>query len=135
VREEPDVSERALDYFPVSFRSAVGYQFTSTTNQATDTGNATIGTGGLLSPEADLIFGTSFGHHVSAFAVATGFGDEGLVNLESIWGRLNSLGTTWLNAKVGRLEVDLPVSEHRSFTLTSPFLIYHYHPTGSLNGY
>jgi hypothetical protein len=72
---------------------------------------------------------------VSAFAVASGFGDEGLVNLESIWGRVNDIGTTWLNAKVGRVELDLPVSEHRGLTLTTPFLIYHYHPAGSVDGF
>src|SRR6516225_7846535 len=37
-------------YFPISFRATVGYQFTTTTNQATDQGTTTINTGGFVFP-------------------------------------------------------------------------------------
>src|SRR5207248_2456037 len=86
-------------------------------------------------PSADLLFGTSLSEHFSVFAVATGFGSDGQVSLESAWARINRIGTSWLNLKLGKIELDLPVSEHRSYTLTSPFLIYHYHPSGGTNGF
>ena len=135
IREEgaEGLMDRPLDYFPVTLRSTTGYQFTSTSHQATDGGDKTVQTGAFLSPSADLIFGTALSEHASVFVVATGFADDGLVNLESAWARLNTLGTTWLNVKVGRHELDLPVSEHRSYTLTAPFLVYHYHPGGGTN--
>lgn len=132
---DDDMFDRPLDYLPISFRTTVGYQYQSLTNQAIDggAGNRTIGSGGFPIPSADLLFGTSLSEHVSVFAVATGFGADGQVSLESAWARINSIGTSWLNLKVGKVELDLPVSEHRSFTLTMPFLIYHFHPTGSTN--
>jgi hypothetical protein len=34
---------------------------------------------------------------------------------------------------MGRLELDLPLSERRSYTLTMPLLAWHHHPTGSVN--
>ena len=134
---DDDMFDRLLDYVPISFRTTVAYQFQSLTNQAIDggAGSRTINSGGVPMPSADLLFGTTLSEHVSVFAVATGFGNDGQVSLESAWGRINSIGTSWLNLKLGKLELDLPVSEHRSFTLTTPFLIYHFHPTGSVNGF
>jgi hypothetical protein len=91
--------------------------------------------GGVAAAEADLLFGETLAPHFSVFAVATGFGDDGLVTLESAWARVNDVGgSSWLNFKIGRLELDLPRSEHRSYTLTAPYLIYHHQPTGSTNG-
>jgi len=131
-----DTSSRPLDYIPIAFRTTLAYQFTSTTHQATDAGDRTVTTGSFPHPEADLLFGMSLSPKASMFAVATGFGEDGTVSLESAWGRLNDLGdTSWLNLKVGKHELDLPRSEHRSYTLTAPFLIYHYHPLGSSNGF
>lgn len=130
--EEP--INRSLDYAPISFRTTAAYEWTSSSNQATDGGPRTIRTGGLADPSADLIFGENLSEHVSVFAIATGYASDGAVNLESAWGRLNDiLETSWLNLKVGRHELDLPLSEHRSYTLTMPYLIYHYHPTNSVN--
>lgn len=132
---EPEPNGRALDYAPIAMRTTAAYQGTVTTHQATDLGQKTVRTGGMLPPGADLIFGTNFSRHVSAFVVATGFADDGIVTLESDWARINEIGTDWVNLKVGRHELDLPVSEHRTYTLTADFAIYHYHPAGSVNGY
>jgi hypothetical protein len=136
VRGTPDDPvNRSLDFFPVALRTTLAYQLTATTNQATDTGTQTITTGSFAHPEADLLFGENLGRHVSAFAVISGFGDDGTASIESAWARLNEIGdSSWFNLKVGKLELDLPMSEHRSYTLTMPFLIYHYHPAGSVNG-
>jgi hypothetical protein len=134
---DDDLFGRSLDYFPITFRTTVGYQYTSTSNQVTDQNTAehTIGSGQFTFPGVDLIFGGSLIHHLSVFAVVTGFGDSGIANVESAWARYNDIGTSWLNLKVGKHELDLPVSEHRSYTIFTPFLIYHYHPAGSANTY
>src|SRR5689334_4679936 len=57
IREEgaEGLMERSLDYFPVALRTSVGYQFTSTSHQATDAGDKTVQTGAFISPEADLL--------------------------------------------------------------------------------
>ncbi len=132
---EPEPNGHPLDYVPVALRSTAGYQGTVTTHQATDLGQKTVRTGGMLPPAADLIIGANLSRHLSVFVVASGFADDGLVSLESDWARINDIGTDWVNLKVGRHELDLPVSEHRSYTLTSDFAIYHYHPAGSVNGF
>jgi hypothetical protein len=128
---------RALTNMPVSIRTSVGYQYSNTTNQATDQdpNGTTITSGGFIFPNADLLFGTNFVDHVSALVVASGFGRDGTVALESAWGRINDIWTPWLNLRVGKIELDLPASEHRTYTLTTPYLVYHYHPTGSSNGF
>jgi hypothetical protein len=125
----------ALDYFPISFRAVVGYRYDSTTHQATDQGDTTVNHGGFAFPEADIYFGGALANHVSVFADVAGFGKDGTASLESAWVRLNDLGTHWLNLKLGVLELDLPVSMHRSFTIFAPFLIYGFHPTASNNGF
>ncbi len=124
-----------LDYFPISFRATVGYQYSSTTHQATDQGEMTINNGGFAFPGADIYFGASLSRHVSIYVDVAGFSKAGTASLESGWARINDLGTNWLNLKLGRLELDLPVSMHRSYTLFAPFLIYAFHPTGSTNGF
>jgi hypothetical protein len=132
---DDDVFDHPLDYFPISFRTTVGYEFTSTTHQATDAGDRTINTGAFVFPQADIYFGMALANHVSVYVDIAGFGKEATASLESAWVRFNDLGTNWLNLKVGILEMDLPVSMHRSFTIFSPFLIYGFHPTASVNGF
>jgi len=124
-----------LDYFPISLRATVGYRFDSTTHQPTDQGDTTINHGGFAFPQADIYFGGVLSKHVSIYVDVAGFGKSGTASVESAWVRLNDLGTNWLNIKVGILELDLPVSMHRSFTIFSPFLVYGFHPSGSNNGF
>jgi hypothetical protein len=122
-------------YFPISFRATVGYQFSSTTNQATDQGTTTINTGGFAFPAADIYFGGNIANHVSIYVDVAGFSKDGTAAVESTWIRINDIGTHWLNLKVGRLEMDLPFSMHRAHTIFTPFQIYEYHPTNSSNGF
>lgn len=135
VRGLPDQPvNRSLDYFPLALRTTAAYQLTMTTHQPTDDGNKTVTTGAFADPEADVLFGENLARHVSVLAVVSGFGAEGTANLESLWARVNEIGgSSWANLRVGRLEFDLPLSEHRSFTLTQDYLMYHYHPDGSAN--
>jgi hypothetical protein len=124
-----------LEYFPMSFRATVGYRFSSTTNQATDQGKTTVNTGGFATPGADLYFATSLSRHFTIYVDVAGFGPDGTASLESAWVRINEVGTRWVNFKLGRLELDLPVSFHRSYSIFAPFLIYGFHPTGSSSGF
>jgi hypothetical protein len=126
---------RSLDYVPISLRTSVGYQYTYTTNQAVDGGQTNISSGGFLFPALDLLAGTALADHFSVLIVASGFSRDGAVALESAWGRINDIFTSWLNLRLGKMELDLPLSEHRSFSLVAPYLIYHYHPVGSTNGF
>jgi hypothetical protein len=123
------------DYFPISFRATVGYQFSSTTHQATDQGDTTVNTGGFAFPGADIYFGGALSNHVSVYVDVAGFSKKGTASLESAFVRINDAGTPWLNFKLGVLELDLPVSMHRSYTIFAPFLIYGFHPAGSSNGF
>ena len=94
-----------------------------------------MSTGGFEFPQADLYFGAALSHHFSVYVDIAGFGKTGVASLESAWVRVNDVGTNWVNLKLGVLELDLPVSMHRSYTLFSPFLIYGYHPTASIDGF
>ncbi len=132
-----DGTDHALAAFPIALRTALAYQDTITSHQTTDSGEKTVHSGSLAFPEADVIFGENLSPGTSVFAVISGFGSEGTASLESAWARLNDLGgSSWLNLKIGQTELDLPSSEHRAYTLTREgFLIDHYHPGGSLNGF
>jgi hypothetical protein len=123
----------SLAYVPVSARINVGYNYSRLSNQPTDAGVRDINTGAFAFPGADLYFGMALANHLSAYMDITGFGPDGAASLESTWVRINDIGTSWLNLKVGILELDLPFSKHRAFTVYSPFLVYDYHPTGSSN--
>jgi hypothetical protein len=124
-----------LDYFPISFRSTPGYQYTQTSHQATDAGDTTVGTGGFVFPGADIYFGTALANHVSVYVDVAGFSRDGIASLESAWVRINDIGTHWFNIKLGRLELDLPFSMHRAHTIFAPFVVYGFHPTASSNGF
>ena len=124
-----------LKSVPASVRTTVGYNYAVATNQATDNGPRTIGSGGFAAPAADIYFGAALHSHISVYIDIAGFGPDGLASLESAWVRFNDLPSNWLNIKLGKLEQDLPLSMHRSLTIIAPFAIYDYHPGGSSNGF
>lgn len=122
------------DYFPVSVRPALLYQYTLTTNQPSDQGPINVGSGSIQSPDTDLMAGGSLSHNIAALVVVAGFSSDGLASIESAWLRFsNILGTPWLNVRAGMIELDLPTSEHRRLTLTSHHAILHFHPGGSMS--
>lgn len=125
-------------YWPVSFRTTVGYQFTDKNKVSNGTGTfiRDQSTGGIGFTGLDIL---SFGiltRDVSwGIVFVPGLADANFgtlaggstSNLESAWLRVdNILGTSLLNVKVGRHELDLPFSERRSPTLNTLFPIYHY---------
>ena len=57
------------------------------------------------------------------------------VTFESAWARFDNLfGSPWLNLKMGKFELDLPVSEKRSLNFSNYgglYYVYHFFPVGS----
>jgi len=131
-------------YWPVSFRTTVGYQLQSKGGLL----NATSGVGDVTSTSGSFGFTgldiLSFGilHRDITFGIvftpalgSAGFGtspSDG--DLESAFIKLDNLqrfiglgeNNYLMNFKVGKYELDLPFSEKRSPTLNTTFLIYHY---------
>lgn len=134
----PTFQDITIGYWPVSFRTTVGYQGA---NLRVD--GQGISSGGLGFTGLDLL---SFGlihRHISFGIVYTpglgsaGFGvgsTAGQGDLEAAFIRLNNLerflggsaNTYLMNLKVGKFELDVPFSEKRSPTLNTPFVMYHY---------
>jgi hypothetical protein len=127
-----------MGFWPVSFRTTVGYQVANIRTDGQSLASSGFGFTGL-----DILsFGTL--HRNIAFGVVytpglkeAGFGTGSSLtdnNLESAFVRLMNLerflggsnNTYWLNMKVGKFELDVPFSEKRSPTLNTPFVMYHY---------
>ncbi len=122
-------------YWPVAIRITPHYEFNILTNQETDQGKQDFKTGGIADVGMDLLTGGTLGENASFLVVATGFSPDESAALESYWVYLSRLffKTDWFNLRVGKYELDLPVSGHRSINLTNPYLIYSYHPIADLN--
>jgi len=127
-----------MGYWPVSFRTTVGYQAASVRADGKTASSGSFGFTGL-----DILsFGTlhrhlSFGVVLTPGLGSAGFGTGGSAgegDLEAAFVRLNSLerflgvkGESYLvNLKIGKFEIEVPYSEKRSPTLNSQFVMYHY---------
>lgn len=147
-------------YWPVSFRTAVGYQFQTTSGLLNPTPFNSIGvaqdtkasTGGFgftgLDIQSfgtlgrDLTFGVVFTPGLGSAQFNTMPGGESdlefaFLKFDNVQ-RFLGLGSDnyLMNLKVGKYELDLPFSSHRSPTLNTPFLVGFYEPgrPASLNG-
>ncbi len=132
-------------YWPLSFRSTVGYQWTSLGNQQTNQGPTTIQSGRLGYTSGELLMAGTLAHDVSFLAVLdplpsnAGFSPAYPTPtpnslLESLWVRLDDLlETSWINFKVGLGALDLPFDAQRSLTVFTPYSVYDYHPGGGAN--
>ena len=136
---EQDLPEKHPEgFWPIALRTTVGYQNTSINNQPTLDGTrlvrVTTRSAGFSGLDI-LSFGT-LGKNISFGIVYTpGLAESGFSignsleesDLEAAFVRFdNLLGTSLLNFKVGKFELDLPFSEHRTLTLNTPYVIYHY---------
>jgi hypothetical protein len=133
--------EQDPSYFPLSFRTTAGYQWLQQTLVATDAGTVTAQTGTFGFTGLDVWAAGSLGDKLS-FAITytpglggTGFqlaGNPGGSDLESAWIGFHDVGVeNWINFRVGKHALDLPIDEHRQITLTAPYNVYHFHPQGS----
>ena len=132
-------------FWPVSFRTTVGYQVADTRFNGQSLTSSGFGFTGL----DVLSFGTlarnfSFGIVYTPGLKEAGFGTGSSLtdnNLESAFVRVMNLerflggaeNTYLMNLKVGKFELDLPFSEKRAPTLNTPYLIYHFTPFGTIN--
>lgn len=127
-----------MGFWPVSFRTTAGYQVADTRVDGQGVTTSGFGFTGLdiLSYgtlHRNIAFGVVYtpGLKEAGFGTGTTLNDN---NLESAFVRLMNLerflgggkDTYWMNLKVGKYELDVPFSEHRSPTLNTPFVMYHY---------
>jgi hypothetical protein len=134
-KDEPITTHPA--YIPFAIRITPHYEFNAVSDQVTDQGKKTLSSGSVADIGLDLLTGGTLGKNVSFLVVPTGFTPDDGVSLESAWVRFDNLhGSSWLNFKLGKHEVDLPRSAHRPLNLTDTgFLIYGYHSPGSASIY
>jgi len=119
-------------YVPFAVRTTAAYQGTRTTHQASDGDPVTTRTGGVPSPGLDILTAGTIARDVSFLVVVAGFTPDEPGGVESGWARLSNLGgTSWLNVKAGKLELDQPASSHRPVTMTAGYAVYGAHPDGS----
>lgn len=117
-------------YWPVAVHVAPQYSYTSLSNQATDQGKKTLGSGGIADASMDLLMAGVLTQNISFLVVPTGFASNGNVHLESYWAYFSRVlnNSDWLNIRIGQHEFDLPASSHRNLPLTESYLLYTYHP-------
>jgi hypothetical protein len=133
-------------YWPVSFRTTVGYQAQSRgglLNATSGVGDVTASTGSFGFTGLDILSlgilarDISFGMVYTPGLGSAGFNagsTAGAGDLESAFIKLDNVqrfiglgdNNYLMNFKVGKYELDLPFSEKRSPTLNTPFLAYHY---------
>ena len=133
-------------YWPITFRTTAGYQWlqqhlvpTDGDPAATQPGSTTAQTGTFGFTGLDIFSVGTLGDHLSYLITYTpGLTTAGFQlspsngDLESAWIGFNDvLGTSYLNFRVGKHALDLPIDEHRQITLTSGYNVYHFHPAGS----
>jgi hypothetical protein len=133
--------EQDPSYWPITMRTTAGYQWLrntlvptgdGTTTTATQTG--TFGFTGLdvfavgtLGDQLSFLITYTPGLTGAGFQLAPSGSD-----LESAWLGFNDiLASPFLNLRVGKHALDLPIDEHRQITLTQGYNVYHFHPQGS----
>jgi hypothetical protein len=133
--------EQDPTFWPLTFRTTVGYQYLRSTLVPTDAnGTITTQTGTFGFTGLDVWTAGTLGDRLS-FAItytpglaSTGFqlsGNAGSGDLESAWIGYNDVIENWLNFRVGKHALDLPIDEHRQITLTSGYNVYHFQPQGT----
>jgi hypothetical protein len=140
-REKDNPVTQSGPYWPMAFRTTVGYQYAAQTQTPVDPAGNTVttGTGTFGFTGLDILTAGTLGEQISFLVVYTpglasaGFGLEPSDgDLESAFvGFHRIFGTPFLNIRVGKHAPDLPVDEHRILTLTQGYNIYHFHPQGS----
>lgn len=112
-------------YVPLAIRATGAYQYQKVTNQLTDAGNTDVKTGGVPTPGADLLTAGVVAKNLSYLVVAAGFTSDEPAAIESAWARVSNIaGSSWLNVRVGKFELDLPASSHRGVSLLADYAAY-----------
>jgi hypothetical protein len=134
---------RDPSYFPMTVRITPNWHRESANGQSVNVSNGegpdhvgTITTTGFDLSGIDLWFGGTLYKNIS-FIVLPSSDNTATFHFESAYVRFdNLLHTSWLNFKVGKFELDLPVSEKRLWTLSGDggfYYIYHFTSFGNSN--
>jgi len=131
-------------YFPIMFRTTPQWHRESSDHSAVDRipGDASSGqtearltTSGFDLTGVDIFSAGTLYKNIS-FGLQPFLDNNGRFHLETAWVRLdNLLGSSWLNVKFGKFELDTLISERRILTLnnTGFYHGYHYVPSGDIN--
>jgi hypothetical protein len=121
-------------YWPVTFRITPQWHRESTNKAAVDqtsTGEAQVTTHGFDWSGLDFHTAGTLANNIS-FYVLPSSDNTGAFHFEAVWARLDNLaGSSWLNVKLGKFELDNLLSEKRILTLTSisgVYTNYHFQP-------
>lgn len=133
-------------YWPIMFRTTPNWHRESNNRQAIDRvpGNAasglvesTVTSSGFDLGGVDVITAGTLYKNISFF-IQPFFGNNGS-SLSQAWARFDNLaGSPWLNVKLGKFELDLPISQERMLTLTNTGGIYYdyfFTPQGDKNSF
>jgi len=137
---------RDPSYFPITVRITPQWHRESANNQivdnvpggGTDSGThpGTLTTDGFDLSGLDLWFAGTLYKNIS-FSVLPSSDSTASFHFENAFVRFdNLLHSSWLNFKVGKFELDLPVSEKRLLTLSGDggfYYIYHFTPLNDAN--
>jgi hypothetical protein len=136
-RDAPIFQQAA--YWPVTFRITPIWHRESTDKAQVDGSNgpsgneAKVTTRGFDWSGLDFHTGGTLAKDFS-FYVLPSSDNTGAFHFESVWARMdNLLGSSWLNVKMGKFELDNLLSEKRILTLTSisgVYTNYHFQPFG-----
>ena len=146
-RERDNPVTQGSGYFPLAFRSTVGYEFNSNTLQpvaptaSNPNGLATTTTGTFGFLGLDILTAGTLGEQIGFLLVVEAQLASASFNLnapeggdlESAWVVFTRLfGTPYLNVRVGKGALtDLPIDQHRSYQLTQLYQIYFFEAQGS----
>src|SRR6202050_464964 len=125
-------------YWPVTFRITPIWHRVSTGKVPVDqgTGVTRITTSGFDLSGLDFHTGGTLEKNFS-FYVLPSSDNTGAFHFESVFARLDNIfGSTWLNLKLGKFELDNLLSEKRILTLTGNggiYQLYHFIPVGDGN--
>src|ERR1700730_1918674 len=126
-------------YWPVTFRITPIWHRENTNRAAvdnTESGEASVTTHGFDLSGLDFHTGGTLAKNVS-FYVLPSSDSTASFHFETVMARLDNLaGSTWLNVKLGKFELDNLLSEKRILTLTANggiYQLYHFSPQGDGN--
>jgi len=128
-------------YWPVTFRITPNWHRESSDKTATDqspTGEQQVTANGFDVSGLDILTGGTLEKNIS-FLLVPSSDETGAFHFESVNARLDNLfGSSWVNIKMGKFEVDNIVSEKRILTISENgggFEIYHFIPVNDSNIY
>ena len=121
-------------YWPVTFRITPYWHRESTNKAAVDqtaTGEAQVTTHGFDWSGLDFHTAGTLANNYS-FYVLPSSDNTGAFHFEAVWGRVDNIrGSSWLNVKFGKFELDNLLSEKRILTLSpvgGSYQNYHFQP-------